>query len=144
MIPQRKPHQSQLDYLWDNFANLKKLELKDGQLIGTNEAGESTLLIEFTGGLQTDLSGLQSQVEANTKALQELNDSKGGLVSQVIEQVNEYIDQKVANLDVSKLKAQLDEATSDILVLKGSENVEGSVLNIVTVQIENAFNWQEI
>lgn len=142
MIPQRKPHQSQLDYLWDNFANLKSLELKDGQLIGTNEAGESTLTIDFTGGLQADLSGLQQQVDANTKALQVLNDSKEGLVSQVLQEVTQYIDSQL--IDVTEIKTKLNEISSSLQILNGSKEEEGSILNVVTSQIESAFNWQEI
>lgn len=144
MIPQRKPHQSQLDYLWDNFAKLKQLELKDGQLIGTNEAGESNLSVDFTGELQVDNSELKLQVEENTKAIELLNDSKEGLANQVLEQVLQYVDDKVSELDVSQFKDQLDKNTSTLLVLNGTEEEEGSVLNIVTTHIESAFEWQEL
>lgn len=57
------------------------------------------------------------------------------------------IDAKLALVDVSeieKLKLQINQNTQDLLILKGSEEQEGSVLNIVSNQIESALTWEEI
>lgn len=57
------------------------------------------------------------------------------------------IDAKLALVDVSeieKLKLQINQNTQDLLILKGSEEQEGSVLNIISNQIESALTWEEI
>lgn len=46
--------------------------------------------------------------------------------------------------DLESLKTDVKTNSDALLILNGDENQEGSVLNIVSNQIINAFNWQEI
>lgn len=172
-MDRRKPGQSQLDYLWVNFGKLSELRLEDGILVGYDDDGKRTIEIpinvsssngvrvtgfgqketesgfvyyiklsdgtEFTAPIDApNLNDLKLEVSSNTELLQIITGDGEGSLSEMLRLAKEYTDSK---LDL-ELKAQVDANTQTLQILTGSG--EGSIVDIVTTQINDALNWQEI
>lgn len=149
-----------------------RIERKGNKLIGYNDKGIDLFEVEYSGPLSS--SGIQSfgvkgdnyyiklsdgyeltapiqvpdniklLVEQHEEALQVINGDGEGSLKQVLELAKEYTDSKVVDLDVSKLQLQINELSQDLSILKGSEDIEGSVLSIVNNTINSAFEWKNL
>lgn len=115
----RQKGQSQLDYLWVNFGEHEVLK------VGTEKEIPSLKLVEKMIKESVDSPDLENYY------------------------TKDEVDQKLALIDTSEsnlkeIKEQLKENTEKLLVLNGPVECEGSVLNIVTNQIQSAFDWENI
>lgn len=111
--------------------------------------GESIYYIRLSDGSELtapaesqDLLELQEQVNQNTEALQMIDKNIENSLSQMLKLSKEYTDSKL--IDVTEIQKQINNVSNDLQLLKGSEEEDGSILNIVTTQINNAFVWQEL
>lgn len=186
-MAQRKPKQSQLDYLWTNFGELSKLKKQGDRLIGFNESGEELFQLDFEGSssgasdstiidfgkrqneyyitlsdgteftapsdlyegsesnsfiISIEDNVISGQLKLNNEdSLIILSETDNGLKADISEDLKEGL---TILEDLTELKNTVDSNNNTLLLLNGDENQEGSVLNIVTTNINNAFNWQEI
>lgn len=121
MIREREKGQSQLDYLWVNFGEYEVLKTT------TNEDKIIPSL-------------------ATVNKLIEQSSSSPKLDNYYTKQ---EVDEKLALIDTSEsnlaeIKNQLQLHQDMLLKLNGTSEQEGSVLNIVTNQIQSAFDWKEL
>lgn len=119
-------------------------ELEVGQPVYFIELSDGTQLLaeaEVDKELILKIKDLELQVAENTNALSIINsEDQPGSLQSILRLAKEYTDSKLATSeDLSELKLQINEIQQDLLILKGSG--EGSILNMITTNIESAFSW---
>lgn len=119
---------------------------------------------------EEDLESLKSIVAANSSALQIINndsETQDGSLKKTLKDAKDYTDTQLLNYvekvegsslitseklalidtnasDISTLKTSVEANTAGLLKLNGTEEQQGSVLNIVKTKIESALTWQEL
>lgn len=136
---------------------------KEGQTVYYIEMGDGSLLMaeaedsELVTRLSVELKELKTTVIENANALSIINsedENQVGSLKNTLKLSKDYIDQQLLIInekldslnvaDVLSLKEQVEDNTAKLLILSGPADQEGSILNIVSNNIQSALNWQEI
>lgn len=129
-MPVRRKGQSQLDYLWENFARLQRLELNNNILTGIDEEGKQTQLqIQFSSSSVS--SGSSNDVIAFGK---EVTD---GILKYYIElKDGTKFSVEADSPDLSELKLQVQSNLESLKVISDKLDVingtdQGSLQNVL-------------
>lgn len=151
---------SQIDSL--KLTTVSKLEIVGTKLIGRNINNQNITEVPLsslsTGAQQitgSETNSLILEVKDNVvsgrlkinneDSLIVLTETDRGLKAEFSGDLNEQL-QIIQNVsgDISELKTLVKTNSDALSILNGDESQEGSVLNLITTKITNAFNWQEI
>lgn len=141
---------------------VSKLAISGQTLIGRNSEGAEitsvALPISSSGGLLLQGSESKSLVLEvkdnvvsgrlkinNEDSLINLVETDKGLKAEFSGDFNKQLEIiKNVSEDISALKEEVKNNSDALLILNGDEHQEGSVLNLINLNIQSAFNWQEL